>query len=171
MRIELGSSGDLEAFIELLEELGAWLWARGVQQWEHGSNRAQLPVLGRYLVSGDLILAREGPRLAGGCIVSTAAVPEWASRPGQAAYLHKLAVARFAAGRDLGGEILERAAGWASDRGLPTLRLDCWDGNTALRSYYRARGFVEHEAVHSHGYLVRLLERALAPQPPGRTPS
>ena len=42
------------------------------------------------------------------------------------------------------------------------MRLDCWDGSSALRSYYRGAGYCELDAVESHGYLVRLFEKNLS---------
>jgi len=159
LRIELGGVQDLPALVELLEELGSWLWSRGVRQWAPGSNRSQLPILRHHLASGVLLLVRREGALAGGCIVSTKATPEWSIRAGRAAYVHKLAVSRAAAGRSLGSQLLDHATQWASKEGLASLRLDCWDGNSVLRSYYRAQGFSELEAVASDGYLVRLFER------------
>jgi hypothetical protein len=42
------------------------------------------------------------------------------------------------------------------------MRLDCWDGSSALRSYYVDAGYRELETVESHGYLVRLFEKDLS---------
>jgi GNAT superfamily N-acetyltransferase len=166
MTIAPGTGHDLPRFAELLEELGAWLWERGIHQWAAGSSRAQLPLLSRYVDSGALLLARDADRLAGGCIVTSVASPEWSERPGPAAYVHKVAVARHAAGRGLGARLLGAAADWAREREWPRLRLDCWDGNAVLRRYYRDRGFAELDAVPSHGYIVRLFERTLAGEAP-----
>jgi hypothetical protein len=41
------------------------------------------------------------------------------------------------------------------------VRLDCWDGNHFLRSYYCSAGYAELESVESHGALVRLFEKQL----------
>lgn len=149
----------LAEFVALLETLGAWLWARGIEQWEAGSNRAQQPRFERFLDEGTLLAARRDGSLVGGCLLTRLPYPEWDERPGDAAYLHKLVVDRSVAATGLGTRLLDAAADWARGQDLPALRLDCWDGNDALRAYYRARGFVELEAVPSHGYRVRLFER------------
>lgn len=159
--ISLGGPDDLGPFVELLEAVGAWLWDRGVRQWEPGSQRLQRPLFRHFLADGALLLARDAGGLCGGAIVTRHATPEWRGQPGGSAYLHKLAVARRAAGSGLGDRLLEAAAGWARARALPRLRLDCWDGNETLRAYYRDRHFAEGEAVASHGYRVRLFERPL----------
>ena len=69
-------------------------------------------------------------------------------------------VARWAAGRDLGGRILNAAAE-AARRGKSRLRLDCWDGNNFLKGYYRARGFEDRGRVREEDYWVRLFQRAV----------
>jgi GNAT superfamily N-acetyltransferase len=166
--IAAGEPDDLAAYVELLEEAGSWLWERGVRQWEPGSNRQQAGLLRRFLESGVLVLARAGDRLAGGCILTRTPTPEWDGRAGDAIYLHKLVVARFAAGRALGQRLLAWSERWTASRGAPLLRLDCWDGNERLRRYYLDAGFDERESVESHGYLVRLFEK---PVTATRTPA
>ena len=107
VEIGLGSIGDLDKFIEILEEVGSWLWQRGVQQWEPGSNRAQRALLERLLQSGFLVTARSGTGLVGGAIIAREPTDEWARLPSSGAiYLHKLAVSRAASGRGLGRRVL-----------------------------------------------------------------
>ena len=162
-----GSSDDLDDFIEILEEVGSWLWRRGIHQWEPGSNRAQRVLLERYVESGCLIAARRGPRLVGGAIITPQPTEEWALLPGSGAiYLHKLAVSRAVSGQALGRKILDHCELVAERDGATRMRLDCWDGNAALRSYYRSAGYSELDAVESHGYPVRLFEKRLPPVPP-----
>jgi GNAT superfamily N-acetyltransferase len=156
----------LPVFIELLEEAGSWLWDRGIHQWEPGSQRALEPYLRWLAESGSLVLAHHESRLAAGAILASAETPEWSARPGRAIYLHKLAVARFAAGQRLGQVVLARCEQEVVRAGFDRLRLDCWDGNAKLRAYYRSADFQELEAVPSHGYLVRLFEKSLGD--PGR---
>lgn len=160
-RIETTGEAELDAFVELLESLGRWLWERDIPQWEPGTQRRLKPLFAHWLRTGILLVARDDAGLTAGCIVSRSAVDGWADDPAEAAYLYKLGVARRAAGRGLGDAVIEAAAGWARERGLPRLRLDCWDGNTVLRSYYRARGFAELAAVPAQGFHVRLFERRL----------
>ncbi len=79
---------------------------------------------------------------------------------GLARYVHGLAVDRCAAGRGIGAYLLAWAAAQASTAGLDWLRLDCDASNSALRSYYRARGFIfcgERSAEHR---TAALFERA-----------
>jgi len=159
--IAKGAARDLPAFVELLEEAGAALWARGVQQWAAGLNRQQLPQLVQQVEAGELLLARAGSRLAGGCIVTSLASQFWTDRPKGAAYLGKLVVAPSAGGAGLGVRIARHAEERARARGLVRLRLDCWDQNPRLRRYYRELGYTELGAVTLGSYEARLFEKLL----------
>jgi ribosomal protein S18 acetylase RimI-like enzyme len=161
-----GAIDDLDDFIEILEEVGSWLWQRGIHQWEPGSNRAQRPLLERLVRSGSLITARSSGRLVGGAIITPQPTDEWARLPGSGAiYLHKLAVSRVDSGQALGRRVLDFCELAAQRDGATRMRLDCWDGNAALRGYYRSAGYSELDAVESHGSLVRLFEKSLSPLP------
>jgi GNAT superfamily N-acetyltransferase len=58
-----------------------------------------------------------------------------------AVYVHRLIVARRAAGRGLGAAILRAVAQRARDRGYRVLRLDCVGHNKDLVNYYCRLGF------------------------------
>ena len=103
---------------------------------------------------------------AGGCIVTTLDTPEWQDSAPHAATLHKLVVARAFAGQGLGRDLVSWGEAWARDRRLAALRLDCWDENLVLRSFYRELGFSELHSVEAHGTNVRLFEKRLAGAPP-----
>ncbi len=151
----------LDAYIELVEEAAAWLWARGVRQWRPGEHRAARPELLTKLRRGVLILATKGGALAGGCLLTEITPSCWPDTSDDALYLSGLVVARWAAGRDWGGRILDEAMRAAQRRGKARLRLDCWDGNGFLKQYYRAQGFQDKGRVKESDYWVRLFERRI----------
>jgi hypothetical protein len=155
------SADRLDAYIELVEEAATWLWARGVHQWRPGEHRAARTRLLARLESGYLILAEDDGRLAGGCLLTDAAPACWPNTPDDALYLGGLVVVRWAAGRDLGGQILDGAMQALLRRGKTCLRLDCWDGNSFLKAYYRERGFRDMGQAQEEDYRVRLFERDL----------
>lgn len=159
--ITTGSRADLPDFVELLEEAGAALWARGIHQWPSGLSRWQLPQLGEQIEAGELLLVRARDRLVGGCIVTALVSRLWSDRPPDAACLHKLVVAPHAGGAGLGIEIAKRAEQWAHGRGFARLRLDCWDLNARLRRYYRELGYTELGAASLGDYQARLFEKSL----------
>lgn len=63
----------------------------------------------------------------------------WTDHPGRAAYVHRLAVERWAAGAGI--LVLDWAAGQARDRDATAVRLDCVAANAGLRAYYERAGF------------------------------
>jgi len=156
----------LSAYIELLEEAAAWLWARGVRQWRPGEHLAAADNLRALLENGVLILAQADDRPAGGCLLThhaPACWPDapacWPDAPDDAMYLSGLVAARWAAGQELGGRILDEAMRAVRRRGKGRLRLDCWDGNAFLKRYYRAQKFMDIGSVRESDYWVRLFER------------
>ena len=93
----------LNAYIALLEEAAAWLWSKGVRQWRPGEHHAARSALQLRVESGALILAFDGERPAGGCLLAASAPACWPDAPAKTMYLSGLVAARFAAGEDLGG--------------------------------------------------------------------
>ena len=148
----------LPEFIQLLDEVGQWLWDKGVKQWPPGSHHRDQEHLLHLVENGCLILAYQGERLAGGCILSEINA-DWPGPAKDAMYLSSLVVARFAAGTGLGTHIFAACAEAARQRGKSCLRLDCWDGNDFLKAYYQREGFRLLQAVQEHDYFVRLFEK------------
>jgi ribosomal protein S18 acetylase RimI-like enzyme len=147
----------LDLFVPLLDEVGAWLWKKGVKQWASGTFQGDRDRLRHLVEKGCLLLAYQGQRLAGGCIL-TEVDPGWPTPSAEAMYLCSLAVARFAAGQGLGDRIVDGCLRAACKRGKSLIRLDCWDGNEFLKSFYRRLGFRMLEAVQEDDYFVRLFE-------------
>ena len=148
----------LDSFIVLLEQVGAWLWAKGIKQWAPGTFRNNRKRLVHFVENGCLILAYQNQNLAGGCILSDTN-PGWPATTDEAMYLNSLVVARFAAGKDLGTQIINRCTEVAHRRGKSVIRLDCWEGNTFLKAYYQQEGFKMLAAIPVNGYYVRLFEK------------
>jgi GNAT superfamily N-acetyltransferase len=90
--------------------------------------------------------------------------PVWGPRPADAAYVHGLVIDRGRAGNGIGAALLT----WAEDRtnavSRSFLRLDCVQGNLALRSYYARAGFREvgRRELDGPWQSVVLLEKQLA---------
>lgn len=47
----------------------------------------------------------------------------------------------------------------ARNRQKSFIRLDCWEGNDFLKSYYQREGFTMLEAISAGDYFVRLFEK------------
>ncbi len=152
---------ELDPFINLLDEIGVWLWSKGIEQWSAGIHRRRRDELRERVAQGYLILAMENGRLAGGCILSNIPVSNWKGATDDAMYICSLAVARFAAGQDVGREILAFCTDILRREKRAYLRLDCWDGNDFLKGYYQRRGFEELTAVAEQDYFCRLFEKEI----------
>jgi len=153
----------LNDFIILLEQVGAWLWRKGVRQWAPGSFQNNRDRLAYFIENGCLILAYQDTELAGGCILSEVN-PGWPpsfveASANNAMYLNALVVARFAAGQGLGTRIINACGKAVYQQGKSVIRLDCWEGNTFLKSYYRRQGFKMLAAIPVNDYYVRLFEK------------
>ncbi|MET7426801.1 GNAT family N-acetyltransferase [Dactylosporangium sp. NPDC005555] len=129
------TAADVADVLAILDEAAAWLAAGGVRQWPAGFDAAWVtPAVER----GETWLVRAGGDPAG-TVTLDWSDPLWTDEPAPAGYLHRMAVRRRYAGT--GRTILAWAAGQARDRDATALRLDCVDGNAALRAYYEAAGF------------------------------
>jgi GNAT superfamily N-acetyltransferase len=140
IEFRVAAPGQLGDVLSLLNEAAAWLRARGISQWPERFEPSWVDgAIGRgetWLVSVDGTLS--------GTVTLDWSDPIW-SDVGAAAYLHRMAVRREAAG--LGAAILAWAADAARQHGNRALRLDCVASNDRLRAYYEAAGFAHRGDV------------------------
>ncbi|GAA0406845.1 hypothetical protein GCM10009530_68840 [Microbispora corallina] len=135
---------DLPAVLALLADTAHWLDAQGVRQWPADGFPAER--IEPLIREGVLYLLDDG---RGGLPAATVALdghadPEFwtpADRPGDALYVHKLAVSRAHSGQGLGEALLDWAGLRADAEGRHWLRLDCSKDNRRLQAYYRDAGF------------------------------
>jgi ribosomal protein S18 acetylase RimI-like enzyme len=131
----------------LLNDAVGWLAERGIDQWPDPFPE-------------DIVLASVGRRdthLAwlDGEPVGTLALywsdttfwGIWRTRPADAGYVHRLAVATRARGQGLGSRLLDWAESQVAARGRDWLRLDCGRDNRSIRSFYEGLGFRHVEDV------------------------
>lgn len=127
---------DVPRVLDVLHEAAEWLWAQGVDQWPLRFHESWIePAISR----GETWLV-----YLGGALAATMTIdwedPLWIDEEGEAGYLHRTAVRRWAAG--LGRCLLDRAADFARGHGCGRLRLDCVVSNVRLRAYCEEIGFV-----------------------------
>ncbi|HEY8489680.1 MAG TPA: GNAT family N-acetyltransferase [Dehalococcoidia bacterium] len=153
---------DVETVAEILEDAAAWILARGIRQWP-----ARFP---RSFVSSairdhEVYLVLDGEAAVGTVTIQWSDEPVWGPQPGDAGYVHRLAVRRDRAGQGLGRWILS----WAEERvraaGRRYLRLDCMAANAGLRRYYEAAGFASRGEVTVGTWRAARYERDLRPAP------
>ena len=146
---------DTELVRGALEHASAWLRARGIDQWPE---RFSLDWVGPAVEHGDTWLAECNGQVAGTLTISSAD-PVWPEDQGDARYVHRVAVERWAAG--LGRVLVDWAGTRSVSEGCRFLRLDCVDHNEQLCHYYDALNFEERGKVDLHGTVVRRYERRL----------
>lgn len=130
---------DLEAAVMVITEVSAWLAAKDIS-WlidfpgPFPERIAMGEVFLAYLEDWDTLAAT----------FSLGREPDvelWDGYPGQACYVHRLAVVRKFARRGIGATLLDLAGHLTAAEDLPLLRLDCHKNNLLLQNYYRRQGF------------------------------
>jgi ribosomal protein S18 acetylase RimI-like enzyme len=134
--------GDLQRYIDLLEELADWLCSRGIEQWPRGRARAGRDYYAASIANGEAHLALVDGQFVGALRLLARDVIVWPDiDAGDALYVYNLSVRRAWSGQGLGRRMLEWAERRAVEAGRRYLRLDCVPSNTFLRQYYEDAGF------------------------------
>lgn len=144
--IRRAQAQDLDDVAEVLAEAAVWLGSQGLDQWQYPVRREQVA---ESISRGECYIATSGQNGRGSEVLATITVddhadPEfWSPEdgPDEALYVHRLAVRRSAAGRELGAYLLDWAGGHAYAAGKKWLRLDAWRSNPGLLDYYAQRGW------------------------------
>lgn len=136
IRFLVARTDQVDDVLSVLDEAAARLRGQGITQWPA---RFEPSWIEGAIRRGETWLVE-----VDGTIGATVTV-DWSDRVwsdvgGSAAYLHRMAVRRQAAG--LGAVILAWAARVARQHGRDALRLDCAASNNRLRAYYEAAGFI-----------------------------
>ena len=153
----------------LLEEVTRWLTARGIDQWQ---DRMEIwsPRVAASIGRGEVwvLVRQDDERLVGTLTLDDQPDPDfWHDSSDVAArYLHKLAVRRDVAGRELGRLLLDWARDRAARENAQVVRLDAWRSNPQLHAYYRNRGWTQVRTVD----LDHRRSGALFSAPATRTP-
>jgi GNAT superfamily N-acetyltransferase len=165
MDLDIARAG-MEAVPEtavLIREAAAWLIAKGEPLW--GPNETSDDELIRVTQAGELVTARMAGELAACMYLHKEDRLFWPhSVPGEAFYVHRLAVARKHAGQGYARTMLD----WAEDQvrrsGRKFLRLDCAP-RPKLLQLYRDAGFVpvDIQSVQIGEHLVLRQEKRILP--------
>jgi GNAT superfamily N-acetyltransferase len=138
VRVRRARPDEIEVVLAVLADAAAWLRARGVEQWP---DRFATDWVMPAIEAGESWLAEIDGQIVGSLVVQWADPLFWTGYPGDAGYLHRLAVRRH--GDGLGARLLLWAEGHAAAEGKTYLRLDCVASNESLRAYYERAGY-EH---------------------------
>jgi GNAT superfamily N-acetyltransferase len=124
----------------LIREAADWLIAKGEPLW--GPNETAFDELTRVAREGELVIGRIDGVLAACMYLHNEDRLFWPhAAPGEAFYVHRLAVARRFAGRGFAHAMLVWAEHEVRAKGRLYLRLDC-EPRAKLLALYRSAGFV-----------------------------
>lgn len=138
--------------IALVNEAAAWLEARGIPLWTATELEPRQMV--HDVEAGYYVLAFDAQHAVGVMRFTWVDEEFWPeARDGEAGYVHRLAVRRTHAGRQVPRTLLDWAAQQVGRRGRPWLRLDCEARRPKLRALYEGLGFVFH-SEHTLGELT-----------------
>jgi GNAT superfamily N-acetyltransferase len=160
----LAAPDDALAVAEVLQEAARWITTWRSQLWD--PELVGESFVTPYIARGQMLTARTAGSIAGVMIMLPDDPHFWPDRPpGEALYLHKLAVRRDYAGTGVPSALMDHAAGLARAQRRPILRLDC---DPPLSRFYQGLGFRpvdEIDVRHPEAGPMRVarMERRLAP--------
>ncbi len=143
-RIRSAGQEDLDSLVSMYQATQRWLSNKGLDQWSANTEDKVRKSIACSIEHGECYIAEEGGQRIGMITVDGYADPEfWGpeDRPDDALYLHRMIVDRAAAGKNVGGKLLDWAECIAAKRGKALLRLDAWRTNSDLHAYYERQGF------------------------------
>ena len=146
----------------ILREAALWLEATGKKNWEPEwfTPESMVPNAER----GELWLAWEGSDPVGTMLLAETDEDFWPEdSPGVALYVHKLAVARRAAGRGVSQALLRQAEIETAAADVSHLKLDCRADRPKLQALYEGAGFhrVDERIVFGWLNVVRYEKRSV----------
>lgn len=141
--VRVAALSEVAIVSEILTEAAVWLLDRGIPLWDvHELTPARLSP---EVQAGRYVLAWSGSTAVGTIRLCDSDPLFWPGfPPGEALYLHRLAVRRTAAGGSVSSALLGWAKAHAEARGVCYLRLDCEVSRSGLRRVYERFGFRFH---------------------------
>jgi GNAT superfamily N-acetyltransferase len=167
VNIRRAAADDTDALVGLYQAAQRWLAEIGSDQWAKNTEEKARNYITRSIERGECWLAEMQGLVVGMITVDDHADPEfWTPQdePEDALYVHRMVVDRLAAGKGVGGQLLDWSESLAASRGCTWLRLDAWRTNAPLHAYYQRQGFTPVRVVNlSHRGSGALFQRRVRP--------
>jgi predicted N-acetyltransferase YhbS len=142
--------------------LAASAWSKLKSSFEWRAQDISVERLAAHSETGELFGWIENSKILGCMLLVPEDKVHWPDdRPGDALYVHKLAVKRSHAGSGIGEALIAFACHAAKSRGINMLRLDTVP-DTRLPAYYERQGFVAEPNGPAHyagRWLIRMQKR------------
>jgi GNAT superfamily N-acetyltransferase len=132
---------EVDTVAAMWTDAGQWLATIGSDQWQYPARTERIAA---SIAAGECWLVERAGVLVATVTLDGYADPDFwtaADQPASALYVHRMVVARAAAGAGLGSALLDWAGAQAEATGKQWLRLDAWRTNQRLRAYYEGEGF------------------------------
>lgn len=151
---------DTAAVTDILLEVASWLEQTGKPMWKAGELMTSR--IAADVDAGLFYVAECDGELAGTVKFQLEDALFWPDvPPGESAFVHRLAVKRRFAGRQISSALLQWAVMRAHSLGRRFLRLDCEAARPRLRSIYEGFGFRHHSDRQVGPYFVSRYEYEL----------
>jgi GNAT superfamily N-acetyltransferase len=148
---------DTQTVLEVLQEAALWLEARGETMWK--ADEISLDSIAPDVKKGMSFVAECENEVAGVVKFQLEDPLFWPDvPPGEAAYVHRLAVRRKFAGGVVSTALLQWAVERTRELGRPFLRLDCEAARPKVRAVYERFGFRHHSDLQVGPYFVARYE-------------
>ena len=168
LTFERAAPEDAPAVAAILAEAAAWLKDQGMELW--GPEEIARSTIEPDVLAGAYWLARLEGKAAGTFRFTLEDSEFWPeAKPGEAGYVHRLAVLPEHRGTGLARVMLDQAARLSEPRKY--LRLDCESHRPRLRAFYERYGFRWVDDRQVGPYHVSRFQLALPPTGAGRDTS
>ncbi|OPJ62931.1 GNAT family N-acetyltransferase [Clostridium oryzae] len=137
LKIKLADKKDAEVIIGLLNEATLKLHKKGINQWEYPWN---VETVQQDIESQHTYVTVQNDEIIGTFSIKSMNVKKWFRGGEQSLYLYRIAVAPWFQNKNIGKGMVQYALKFAKKRGQ-AICLDCWAGNSKLRSFYSDNGF------------------------------
>lgn len=157
IEVSFAAADDVTEIVAVLTEAAAWMAAKQCPAWSASTLTSAF--VAPFVAQREFLAARSGGLIAGVCTLSRTDPVFWPDGPpGEAAYLHKLAVRRAFSGRAVTPALVDASERVAGSWGCNALRLDC---HPMLRGVYEALGFtyVDTRGVIEDGDQPMIVDR------------
>jgi GNAT superfamily N-acetyltransferase len=154
-----GRVEDLDTVLEILDDAARWVVSQGWDGWKPGSFSRQTIL--EQLERGEVYLGKIGGETIGTITLQWSDRMFWGEVPQDAGYIHKLAVKRAHAGREVGLQLLRWAERRALSAGKRYLRLNCLASDRGLCNYYERAGFEHVRNIIEQRGLASFYEKRL----------
>lgn len=155
--LRLAQEKDTQIVLAVLQEAARRLEERGESMWK--ADEISLDGIAPDVVNGLFFIAECENEVAGVMKFQLEDPLFWPDvPPGEAAYVHRLAVRRKFAGGAVSNALLQWAVERTRELGRPFLRLDCEAQRPKVRAVYERFGFLHHSDRQVGPYFVARYE-------------